>query len=275
MKEKGFAPILILVGVLILVAVGGGAYYLGTIKNKSEQTVIPISETTKRTVSTPTPQSISSQDFFLTGQYSKRLFDPKKPYFVNTPYPQELTSLESDNLIGLRCSPRIMGVNPGGGFPSGFAFVDQSNQGELKEFTDVNLLNLALKAKSLAGNKTILKFQYCESENGKRFMEFEAESTRKSGYDYIAQDANIASVDNTGQLKMITTIEGYGRGPYLECNTPLQMTKDSFLDYDCSRSDGSSGSKWIIKVNLNSGTNQAIIECSGVSDTNGLKGSCK
>lgn len=45
MKEKGFTPILLLVGVLILMAVGGGAYYLGTVKNKlSIQNPVVISQ---------------------------------------------------------------------------------------------------------------------------------------------------------------------------------------------------------------------------------------
>lgn len=61
MKEKGFVPLLILVGVLILVAVGSGAYYLGTVKNKpSNQNQVVTSQTNpspivQRAQLTPSP----------------------------------------------------------------------------------------------------------------------------------------------------------------------------------------------------------------------------
>lgn len=82
MKEKGFSPILVLVGVLILVAVGGGAYYLGTIKNKSpiqNQATISPAKPSPSPAETANWKTFQSQKF--TFMYpSDWLIEDPKPY---------------------------------------------------------------------------------------------------------------------------------------------------------------------------------------------------
>ncbi len=56
--QKGFATILILVGIVILVSVAGGAYFFGTTKNSSPK----IQNQTVSQASKPVPSSTSSSD---------------------------------------------------------------------------------------------------------------------------------------------------------------------------------------------------------------------
>lgn len=82
MREKGFSPILVLTGVLILVAVGGGAYYLGTTKNKPQlQNQVIISPVKP----SPTPDETANWKTFQSQKFtfmypSDWLIEDPKPY---------------------------------------------------------------------------------------------------------------------------------------------------------------------------------------------------
>ncbi len=52
--QKGFAPILILVGILVIALVGGGAYYFGTKKAPAQQTSQPVTAPEPMTQQLPT-----------------------------------------------------------------------------------------------------------------------------------------------------------------------------------------------------------------------------
>ncbi len=58
MREKGFSPIFIILGIILFLGITGGAYYLGTIKNGNvSRTSIP---TTNQDISQPNSASIST-----------------------------------------------------------------------------------------------------------------------------------------------------------------------------------------------------------------------
>lgn len=73
MKEKGFAPILILVGILILAAVGGGAYYLGIMKVNNSKNQVKVSYHQPSVSTTP---KIITEVPVLTLDYSKITVKP-------------------------------------------------------------------------------------------------------------------------------------------------------------------------------------------------------
>lgn len=75
MMQRGFAPILIIIGILIIVSIVGGAYYLGT---RKPTTVVP---SPTPTVTSQTPQST----------------------FIPSPVPQKSCKSDKDCNIGYKC----------------------------------------------------------------------------------------------------------------------------------------------------------------------------
>lgn len=57
--QKGFTPVLVLVGILVLIAVAGGAYYLGKSQTPKSQNQVVVSQTPQPA---STPQSSSAPD---------------------------------------------------------------------------------------------------------------------------------------------------------------------------------------------------------------------
>lgn len=91
MKEKGFAPILVLVGVLILAVVGSGVYYLGIIKNKpfvQNLDVISQASPTSTTQISPSPAAANSINYHK----------PQNLDFSNKPCSKDISGFDMDKM---------------------------------------------------------------------------------------------------------------------------------------------------------------------------------
>lgn len=77
--QKGFAPILVLVGIVVVMSISGGAYYFGTLKNNPQS---------KNQVISQTPQSIVTSKTTLTPLITPKPTDSTK--VVNKDKDEEL-----------------------------------------------------------------------------------------------------------------------------------------------------------------------------------------
>lgn len=78
--QKGFATILILVGVLIMAAVGGGAYYLWTLKNNPQNAPV-VSQTPKPTAASSTDETANWKTY-VSNEGKFTLKYPKDWHFL-------------------------------------------------------------------------------------------------------------------------------------------------------------------------------------------------
>lgn len=88
MKQKGFAQVLILVGIVLIIGIAGGAYYFGKFSSK------PAQQPVAQQVATPTSQSAQDE----TANW-KTYSDDQDIYFK---YPQEGTVVKDLKLVILQ-----------------------------------------------------------------------------------------------------------------------------------------------------------------------------
>lgn len=232
--QRGFIPIWVTIGILVLISVTGGIYYL--VKSSSKPT--DSSPPTLTLKASPSPR-----------QFIKRQF-ASKDYFESQPYPDELLKVSEDNLIGMRCTGWYLKQNGD--------YEINMEDGSSVKLTDQNLLQIVLNL-----NKSILKetnaFQACFTESNQTILEYET----WGGGGGTKNIAHFGLVSSNGSFRKVSSIPNSGM-PYFGCSTPLQLTKDNILYYSCGGADGGFIGDEIYAINLTTGTHRFVISCESI-----------
>lgn len=205
-RQKGITLPLILIGILILFLILGAVFYL--VKINPSLLHLPSLNS-----------SLNSNNSDTNVTYQKRLFDPSQQFFNNKPYPQQLTSLSDNNLVGISCSPTYQSDGKGGYF-----FSDPKTK-QLVRLTDSKIITL-LTTLSTTSNP-VSTITSCITQDGQQFIEYEV---WKSGG--VGNTAYLSQLNN-GQLSGDkVTIPSDGTA-YFTCSSILQMTTAGVVYVGC------------------------------------------
>lgn len=263
-NQKGLAPIVI----ILLITLLGGGYFIyqsqGKITTPSSQpTPQPFEPSSSAPVSISPASPYNPEEYTVwtyglplsSEGFKKRQFDINKKFFKSKNYPDEVINISEENLVGMKCTPRI------------FKSVGPSAIAELTEEKKEKLLALIKEADKTIdkldrfGNPAeIYEVTYCQTEDGRQILRYKISSGGGGGggADYIG----LVNPDNT--IKRVAKIAD-NHFAYFGCYNPLQLTKDNILYYNCWGGDGPSGVASIYKISLNDSSVKRLIDCkSGV-----------
>jgi hypothetical protein len=248
---------LMVLGIVLLLAVAIGGYWLGTQKS------IPVAKSSQST-SLPTKAVVATPPVDLTvsptDNFSKRLFDLEEKFY-NQSYPIEMTTIGDNDLIGIRCTPIYINTSTE---VDKDVFFDQSSPAPTK-LTDNQLSLFINKAQSdfLVKGERIEEAFRCETERG-----FQIFSYQISGGGGVMENSNYwYRVTLDSDFKLLAKIVNDGI-PYRVCRRLLQLGKDS-LYVECGGGDGGYSGGEIFKIDVNDKTYQRIIKCQSVTDIEG------
>lgn len=179
--------------------------------------------------------------------YQARQFDPMQDMFQEQPYPKELTDINENDLLGMKCSETFVG--------------DEISS------IDPDLLTLAKKASEYIAAEWVDEITFCETQDNKTIVTYE-KYAGGGGMESVAYIA-VANTENT--LEQITSIPN-PRLPYFVCRNPLQLTTDNILYHSCIAGDAGFGAMSIYKIDLNQKTNTLLTQCTSQADLENKRG---
>lgn len=243
-NQKGFFHIIL--GVIILLAYGGGAYYLGTQQNKlttSKLVTYSNPPNTNILQTTPIPTTTSSTQKI----YKTRYFDVTDIFWEKDKYPAEITQIEDNSLTPISCTSTYSG------FGKDYTSYDEKTQKSIP-LTDSSLLNyIQVLGKKYEGKK-VSEIYSCSPEQGKSVVVYSLGPCGGgcSGIPYVGV------INGSDIIEVANVSEGIA---YFGCRQPLQLSKDNMFYFGCRAGDGPGGSATIYKLSLNTLTVSKIIHC--------------
>lgn len=175
-----------------------------------------------------------------------RQFDPTTPFFVNASYPNEITSIDDENLLRLGCSPEYFSWTG-----SDHEYVDPVTQ-EQKKISDPLLQTFLANAQALHPGKGITSISYCEVENENPIVIYRVGGCGGG----CAGIPNISFGKSDGSLELVTVIQDGTDGAYYGC-VPLLLTTKHILYVACR----GEGTGIIRKVDLINSSVEVVQSC--------------
>ena len=242
MNQKGSTLIGLIIGVVIVGSLVV-AYMIGQ-RNPTLTSQTPIS----------TPAPISSP---AMRNYPKRLFDVSSKWIAGVKYPSEVTDVQEQNLIGLKCSAYYQSTD-------GVAY-EALIDGDPQKLTDQTLIGLIKKTGSNIGKSVSAAF-YCEPNEGAILYEYETQA----GGGGTGNVAHINLVSADGSIEKVTEIP-YDGAAYFACRKPLQLTSANIFYIECGGGDGGGGAASVYSIDLNDKKQSQVLYCSAHVDTDNLQ----
>lgn len=255
--KKYFLKSLVFFGIVCLFIIGIFAVFLVN-PSYVKEPYKPYSSSTSFPSSTPspTPYPFGNSDVFISSPLVKRNYDPNKQiegrFQTINVYPPSFNSLLaniSDNdLIGIKCAPWI-------GFYKTTGYTYYLNK-EMLTLNDSHILSILDKVNSSVMKDSIISGYFvCQTEDNRIIMNY---SSYKYGQSQLDRTYHFMQIDSQSNLESITDIPLNG---WSSCNTPLVLTKNNILYYQCDGGDGTSGHYLFYKIDLNNKTNQLLLQC--------------
>lgn len=182
------------------------------------------------------------------------------------PYPSEITSVKESDLVGIKCSTNLTCISPYDSctyYPKG---ADTSEKPQTT--TDPKILALIKEANKTVDSITLAPLSqqieevtYCETTEGGEVLRYKTPSDGggAGGKEYIG----ISNKD--GIVTKVTSISE--KLAYFGCTSPLQMTKDKVLYYECAGGiQGMGGGKSIYKINIDTNSSSLLKKCISLKD---------
>ena len=209
--------------------------------NGINPSALPIATATLEAIPSLTPLTTSSD-------YEMRLrqFDPTTPFFINTSYPNEITSIGDDDLLQLGCSPEYFSWTG-----SDHEYIDPITQ-ESKKISDPLLQSFLASAQLLHPGKGITSISYCAVENENLIVIYRVGGCGGG----CAGIPNIAFGKSDGSLVLVTVIKDGTDGAYYGC-APLLFTTQDMLYLACR----GEGTAIIRKVDLINPSVEVVRSC--------------
>jgi hypothetical protein len=217
-------------GLLLLVSVGVGGYYLGM--QQSEQTSVE-----------QTPQRLSQLETSPMPEVSPtatavlRLFDPSKPWIKDHLYPKVLMTSD-ENLKAIQCTPFYTADNS---FVDQVAYVNYMDSGEKQLLTDATHMQRMELVTTTTGKRVDTYFA-CTTSEGAAWVV----TTQEGGGGGSNSVADIGVI-NGGTYNQIGSIANPGIA-YFRCHAPLQLTIPDQFFIKCGGGDGGGSGEAIYQI---------------------------
>lgn len=220
MRERGFAPIAVILVVLTVLGVVGGIYYFAMPVNKPS--LNPPPQVTSQQTSSPTNSQKPSGSPTVDG-FKKKQFTAKVKFADQEGYPAELLNFNEDDLIGMKCTPKYSDNVYGPGDPE--FYLDGKYGVEPQDvLTDQQKKELISKVN--VDNTHLSDAQFCRTEDNRLVWTY--------GTDYFSPkqiiyfELSISNNTTTNVTKILGT-----EYAWFSCGKPLMLTKAGVLYYQC------------------------------------------
>lgn len=243
----------IIFGAVAFLGVGLLVGYLLWKQNFLLQQYKPSQQVSKE-ITVLTPTEIPS---VFTGTYKKRQFVPTDGWIPNIKYPDELTTILDENLVGLSC--RQYSLNGSDPSPKNYFYTDEATKQKISLVSDTNSLQLFERAKEDIKGQ-ILSMVICGSQ----------EDTTIVGYITVPEESS----DNTSFTTRYGLVNPGGKYtvllelppkeyPNYKCLTPLLLTANDILYVACGGGEGSKCDKGddIYKIEIPAKVHSVILSC--------------
>ncbi|HYD34736.1 MAG TPA: hypothetical protein VD999_01570 [Vitreimonas sp.] len=195
-------------------------------------------------------------------EFKKRLFDSSAIWFVNRPYPSEMTQLDETKLVGLDCSEAYI---LGGPLESLAYFTNPSDGSNATQLSDPELLKIPQLVTSSTG-KNVNSFVTCDTATGMKLLEFE----EWAGGGGSRNKAFFGVIENNSFTQW-AELPTPGLA-YFSCFHPLQFTTTKQWYFQCGGGDGGGGGKALYRID---GANNKIQQLEFCTSSVELGVSCK
>ncbi len=199
---------------------------------------------------TPTPLAYPLQQFDI---------QKKKIFFFSYKYPDEVMNIDTKNLVGMKCTPRLTFESP---YDSGYHYNLQSiSGGKIAETspTIIQLVKEALKTIDLSKDTdTFINATYCQTATNDTILEYQSAGNSKlSNSGDVANGTDYVGYKPSGEaFKKVATIVLEDRTAHT-CSDPMMLTSDYKFYLTCNAFEGPS----IYKIDLKNATQQRIYNC--------------
>lgn len=187
--------------------------------------------------------------------YSKRQFDINKKFFQMEAYPSEITNINDNNLIGMKCGDFYT-------WQIDDSYISFAGSKQAKN-ADSEILNLVKMAEKTIGGEQVYTIKSCNIADNRTIIQYE---TVGGG----GGSKNVAhfGLVNDSDVKKIISIPNYGI-IYFHCSSPIQLTNSNILYYECGGGDSNVGSSTIYKIDLNTYSYSSVLRCFSSGDETG------
>lgn len=213
------------------------------------------------TIETPLQQSAYEEAVLFDKPHSTKNFTLLTPNESLDGLPpkllEKLQSINAAELIGLRCSDRI--VSEAEGF-----FIREANthavSRQITEEPHVGILRAA--AGTVSGSHTLLTARFCETEKGNLVFEYStgvlAAHHPDDGEDVTTY---LAYIERGKPFTAGVSMLHYDVWPYPGCRRPLVLTGEGIVYYECGIVTASEVNATYHRVDFQNGTSQQVGKC--------------
>ncbi|MEK7518285.1 MAG: hypothetical protein AAB583_07120 [Patescibacteria group bacterium] len=217
------------------------------------------------TISPTQPMVSITTRQLMTKSFVKRQFDVNKKIEISggnfIDYPKEIVNISETDLIGMKCTPYIWY----GYSPDSYSYYDESvpveklTTKDTKTLTDERLLKLISEAKKTVSGRAIFDVRFCETENGRLLLEYNAPDPALGGGGGGANSvANFGIVNSDGSVSKTTSILRE------QCRTPLVLTRSNLFYWQCGFGEGFHSEVFFYKIDLTSKTHEIVMKCTSI-----------
>ncbi len=232
-NNKGFAPIIIIITLIVVLSLSFGIYFFTKYKNKENSKNSNGGSTKSRDVSNNSTPNQNNRFKLSQMEFRKRQYEANEKFFGDISYPVELTSIADSNLVPMRCSDNFSSRSHGAPLNQ-LSYFDDSEKKEILLADDVNFFPHVTKINNAVLNG-ISSLRYCETNDHNYlvlFHEWVADESADSPWE-AGSEANFIMVNQNGEISNLTTIKDSEDLSSPDCWKPLLLTSSNIAYFQC------------------------------------------
>lgn len=262
MNQKGFTPILIILGLVLIIGIAIGAYYLGM---KRSTATIPspnlMVATNSQQAAIVKPPCYTKLD--PAGGAQLRQIDVKSKFFGNQDFPAEITNMCDSELVRVDCIDTYIRQNDGSYTFKSIETVGSETTTVSLRATQPDIVDNINRLTAKLNGKKPDSISYCAIDSGDLIAEY----SLKQQANLSGETANYALLSAQGGVNILASISSEGLNNF-SCGNPILVTADHRFYVQCSGGDKQTGSKYIYKIDINGGISTKIFQCSSTGINN-------
>lgn len=264
LNQKGFFPLVIFLGILILGISFGVGYLL--ITNKLSDSPPPVTDVDNISNYTPPPCYSKSDP---NSASPLRAIDINSKFLGNQDYPAEIKNICDSELVGMDCLEPYTRRDDGMYVYNNTETTESGIKSVSLIATQEDVLDNISRLTRKLDNKNPNKVKFCSIGKGNLITEYELWQVGKEKEKDKDKDKNkdknktvgFALLYAQGGVNNLATIPNGGLANFT-CDKQILFTKDNNLYVECEGGNEISVSKFIYKININEGISTKIFQCS-------------